>query len=1082
MNFSPSSLTAAIGTKSAGTTTDTNTAHPASASVNDSSPGDTTIITGASSATATPTAAGSIRKVDDITPSPMRNHSFARPSELDAEKVMTPLATGENPFTYDTSTRVQDPPKQACTSTSSRAIKYFTRDLTSIDPPEVKALYPIFKFGGTTKIPTATTTPTTLTDPSLSNAATINKPTPVDPTTDSAIVDLTNTTNTTENDTATLTNIDPPSSTTDANPFDSEDPEPNPNVLNKTTYKETPSKQLDFSTTADDTTPLSSIKMAPIKKGTPTTRNSSLRKPSTKAKVVISSEEPDVRCYTKGSPATMKEPGGTIINDKPSPHNHKFKTVFEMSITIPKTERVLLELSNKMTSALAFIQQWADPTAAFLPKTNPTLPHIISKLSFPSVIFPLEMDYFIFSSSGWHYAPKQPRGKVIRLSAIIGSDVEPDMIARCKPDLNVMHVGLEIKAHQDIDTNTRITLLGAPNTINKAEAKKICSEIFLSALKILKSEHPDDPISNTINLPDFAIILQYPQGLPYVAKDDADYSPPSRERRSLHIMCASSDFDGFATLTEVAKANDLWRPSFGMCYPTIAPQVGGDDEKLDRYVRMIEIHESVQQCYANTPISGLSNVDREFTLCKDDGTSATFNVRKLLTHIKVWDPVLENYIPVFLCLLRCDDRCYHAYFPGGNDVITTYVEAFRKCPGPQLYFYLLKRRFLHGDVSKFIRSVFNLEQQALCSRAKYNKRTGMAYVQNTPDQMDIIDAACASNSGFTIQSVTRSPALQQMKYTGPKNTAMEYYDFTDGQSITTLKTAAKKPSNTKSDASIGLGESVYQPEGSTANSMVGPDNMDIDNNDDIGDDEFGNEFQFDLAALKEIEQTALETLTITDNAINSIPPPTPTPNTTTMSDADSKAIQEQLTLTLIARNKTSASLNIGNPNNDILVTDDPNFAVVLEEVTNKDYTVMLEIIDSISTAIDITDTDINSTSIAIPEYVTHPLFTTSLREALLADLISSEESLTDYLSCMRMAVEDALKITDGYLTTTDFNVDMEEVSDPLTSSTPALESTDSPAKLQGCTATLHTQQPTDSSVGVDGNMSSSASRLGADTE
>jgi hypothetical protein len=66
-----------------------------------------------------------------------------------------------------------------------------------------------------------------------------------------------------------------------------------------------------------------------------------------------------------------------------------------------------------------------------------------------------------------------PHGKkVIRLSAIIGSDVEPDMIARCRPNLNAMHVGLEIKAHQNIDTNTRITLLGTPNTHQQPGSKE----------------------------------------------------------------------------------------------------------------------------------------------------------------------------------------------------------------------------------------------------------------------------------------------------------------------------------------------------------------------------------------------------------------------------------------------------------------------------------------------------------------------------------------------------------------------------------------------------------------------------------
>jgi hypothetical protein len=343
-----------------------------------------------------------------------------------------------------------------------------------------------------------------------------------------------------------------------------------------------------------------------------------------------------------------------------------------------------------MITALSFIRQYADPTAALLPKTDPTKPQITSKLSFPTIIFPLEADYFVFSNSSWHYAPRAIQGKVIRLSVVIGSDVTPDVIALCRPDLNTMGIGLQIKAHQNIDTNTRITLLGAPNTISKNEAKKVCLNIYQAALQSYKVEHEDDPLSAATDIPDFAVILSQPQGLPITRNDNEvdKYIPPPKEHRSLHIMCSTADFDGFAKLTEHAKTLDLWRPSFGMCYPTIAPQIDCDEDILERYVHMVSTHESVQRCYNNTVVSGLLNVDKEFTLRKDDGSTATFTARQLLSHIKVYDPIANKMVPVFLCLLRRDDLRYHAYFLGGNEDITAYVEAFRRCPGPQLYLYL----------------------------------------------------------------------------------------------------------------------------------------------------------------------------------------------------------------------------------------------------------------------------------------------------------------------------------------------------------------------------------------------------------
>lgn len=932
MNFSPSSLAAAIGAipvDAAADNSDATLSIPATDPSTDISgpivppyntnpdPPDTTMTTTDADGTIVP----SIRKSDDISPSPIRVSTLP-PS------------------------RSQDPPKHARTSITSRATRFFLRDLTTIDPPEVKALFPIFKFNSAGKAkpsgdesapnpPTpssaaATTNvastrdapapPSTLTLSTESNKSNNNLTTLPDDKSDNhknsetRLDDILNTNNHNNNTILNYFTMDPPTPSTGINisTLATANANQHPASSYKPTPKDSTSKQLDFSLTTDhDSTPLSSVKMAPINKRTKNTSSTTQLKSSIKSKVVISPAAPEVRRYEKDSPATMKDPD--VMDTHAPPHVHKFKTVFELSVKIPKTERVLHELSNKLLSALAFVQKYADPTAAFLPKSDPTLSHINNRLSFPTVIFPLEADYFVFGSPSWHYAPKGIRGKVIRFSAIIGSDVDPDRIARCRPDLNVMHVGIDIKAHQDIDTNTRIALLGAPNTINKKEAKNICMDIYKSALTLLQAEHPDDPISSTTTIPDFAIILTQPQGLPYVAQDNSEekYTPPSKERRSLHIMCNTMDFEGFAKLTEVAKENDLWRPSFGMCYPTIVPQSDVDDDRLERYIRMIEIHESVQHCYTNTVISGLSNVDREFTLRKDDGSTATFTARKLLSHIKVYDPIPEKFVPVFLCLLRRDDHRFHAYFPGGNQSIQTYVDEFRKCPGPQLYFYLLKRRFLHGDVSKFIRSVFNLEQQALCSRAKYNKRTGMAFVNNTPGQMDIIDAAMASDSGFAVGTVTRSPALQPIKYSGPKDSAIEYYDFAEGQSITTIRTAKKKTSNTNSDVSIGIGKSVYEPEGSMAVSTIAPDDMDIDKDDDIGDDEFGNEFEFDLGALKETERLSLKQA-LPPDVTPAIPPyPTVTAEhqTTTMSEDDAKAIQEQLTLTFIARSNVADSLS-----------------------------------------------------------------------------------------------------------------------------------------------------------------------------
>ena len=184
MTFAPSSLTATIAGKS-----NDPTVHalptPNSLPREDTDAATSTVPSAGNTtnpeatATSAPITAGTIRKVDDITPSPMRNYLFARPSLLDPEKVMTPLATGEHPFSYHNSTRIQDPPKQARDSTSSRATKYFIHNLTSVDPPEIKAFYPIFNFGETNK-----SKPTTLSRKNETQLTSLKDPKAMDDTTD----------------------------------------------------------------------------------------------------------------------------------------------------------------------------------------------------------------------------------------------------------------------------------------------------------------------------------------------------------------------------------------------------------------------------------------------------------------------------------------------------------------------------------------------------------------------------------------------------------------------------------------------------------------------------------------------------------------------------------------------------------------------------------------------------------------------------------------------------------------------------------------------------------------------------------
>ena len=312
---------------------------------------------------------------------------------------------------------------------------------------------------------------------------------------------------------------------------------------------------------------------------------------------------------------------------------------------------------------------------------------------------------------------------------------------------------------------------------------------------------------------------------------------------------------------------------------------------------------------------------------------------------------------------------------------------------------------------------------------------------------------------------------------------MEYYNFADGQSITTIKTATKKTVNSSDSVnSTGIGKSVYVPEGSVAVSRIDDEDMDIDEDDAIGDKGQGPEFVFDLDALKEIEKATLANST----EPNDKPPSTsivvaPTTKHTTMSVDDSKAIQEQLTLALVSRSKASDALHLGEESMELELPETPTFAVVLEDITNKDYSIMLDIIKSISSAIPKSAED-DEPRTEIPDNIQHHLFTQALRDALKSDLIGSDESLSEYLDCMIMAIEDAQKITEGYLTdSNDVDMENEATNTPLLL-LPASESDDTAAKLQGCAEDTDTNMTTAEAVGETSIVPADTARLGADQE
>ena len=113
------------------------------------------------------------------------------------------------------------------------------------------------------------------------------------------------------------------------------------------------------------------------------------------------------------------------------------------------------------------------------------------------------------------------------------------------------------------------------------------------------------------------------------------------------------------------------------------------------------------------------------------------------------------------------------------------------------------------DVTIFIKQCFNVTQQRLYSRSKYNAKLKLAYVTDTMDEEDIVAAARHSfvelDAGLSESQRRQQYSEAEMVFGDAPKGSVEAYNSEDGQSLTTVRnTAAAKGDDSSSIASKSL--------------------------------------------------------------------------------------------------------------------------------------------------------------------------------------------------------------------------------------------------------------------------------------
>jgi hypothetical protein len=581
------------------------------------------------------------------------------------------------------------------------------------------------------------------------------------------------------------------------------------------------------------------------------------------------------------------------------------------------------------------------------------------------------------------------------------------------------------------------------------------SEIFKDMEAEIRAEsNYDSHIFPETPLPDFAVITMQPQGLQYVAPVKGEpYVPPSRNRQALHIMCAVHDYERLSALTRRAKDEGRWLQAFGLCHPTDTPEAGASLDVTEHYKRMVECHQSVQMCSASMLISGLLQANALYTLRKDDGSTAEVSVSKILSLIELYDTDQDKFCKVFLCTVLHDDKRYYAYYPGGHPLFRSYVTSFKACPGPQIYFFLIKHRFLPADVCAFIRKTFSVAQQSMCSTAKYNRRTRLAYLPGSKGEMDMVDATLAMSDvidPYKGLPESRVKTLLAEEYKGPSADAPDYFDFDDEQSVTTLKNRSApyaKKSAAPSDIDL---RSVYDVAGSIAGGDIEVEELG-DEDDDLEDtpaeDEQLGAMTVDLSALtcEGEEQSTLDATTATLQMAN-------------------------LATGLEVTRHSGVVNQLGEYQEDDRVEGAGTyFARELERIA-ADHSEMIKIIDNLITKV--VDLDpANAETIR----ARHESISVGLRDQLVNDTGGSKEVMQEYLQQMKVAVLQASELDQVPPPALNKSPDEEELMLELAGE-------DNSSKPQGCIPMHASLADCNEMEPATAEAIAEATRLGADAE
>jgi hypothetical protein len=456
----------------------------------------------------------------------------------------------------------------------------------------------------------------------------------------------------------------------------------------------------------------------------------------------------------------------------------------------------------------------------------------------------------------------QDNGRVIKGSAIMGFSSDPkNILDDAAGDLRTMGCSLFYKKCQEVDTLSKLILLGVPNSIEEDVIKETLDNVLSTLEGTLLQTDKDYKLSQEqrsrwIN---FAVTKEFPPGMPWEDAEEKKKKQGGNNARLAYVLQVHQpDYDRISKLCIIAKQRKLWANHWGNTAFTVEiPDNESQPSEKVRYIQMVQTHGSVQLSLGAAPINGVIDADSTFSLRLTPGADGSPRAATQTSIRDVFRMMEVKSRKVWICLAKGSTGKYTGYFSSVVESINDHVKNFVACPGAQVYWWLRRRGCLAEDVNRMIRHCFTLDQQQKITKSKYMPNKGYAVLDesNSDDIINAVEEEGIYDTTLGLSERERRSAMagrgydaSEIMFGEAKEGAMEAHNFSSNMSVTTIH--SKNVNDTTSVASQKtLAKSVY----SVDTSKVTSDGSDEAETDDEEEEDSNHEGSNTKTSTVEIE-------------------------------------------------------------------------------------------------------------------------------------------------------------------------------------------------------------------------------------